>query len=68
MQNATCLLSSQNAFHGEKAYIKTDLYVCVCATNRANLLRITYWRGTLALMFYISFQDSRGQLFVLLCQ
>lgn len=30
MQDPTCLLSSQNAFHKEKAYIKTDLYVYVC--------------------------------------
>lgn len=30
MQDPTCLLSSQNAFHKEKAYIKKDLYVYVC--------------------------------------
>lgn len=62
MQDPTCLLSSQNAFHKEKAYITVCIYVYVCK-NRQNLLRLTYWRGTLTLIFYTTFQDSRGQLF-----
>lgn len=34
MQDPTCLLSSQNAFHEEKAYMKTDLrYLYVYACN-----------------------------------
>lgn len=64
MQDPTCLLSSQNAFHEEKAYIKTDLrylYVYVCNEQtkftKNNLLE----RNSLAVTFYTNFQNTRGQ-------
>lgn len=64
MQDPTCLLSSQNAFHEEKVYIKTDLrYLYVYACNKQtkftenNLLE----RNSLAVTFYTSFQKTRGQ-------
>lgn len=64
MQDPTCLLSSQNAFHEEEAYIKTDLrYLYVYACNEQpkftenNLLE----RNSLAATFYTSFQNTRGQ-------
>lgn len=68
MQDPTCLLSSQNAFHEEKAYIKTDLCVYVCNEQTKFTENNLLERSSLALTFYTSFQDSGGQLSVLLCQ
>lgn len=63
MQDPTRLLSSQNAFHEEKAYIKTDLrYLYVYACNEQtkftenNLLE----RNSLAVTFYTSFRYTGG--------
>lgn len=68
MRAPTCLLSSQNAFHEEKAYIKTDLYMHVCNKQTKFTENNLLERNSSFDIFDTNLQDSGGQFFVLLCQ
>lgn len=65
MQDPTCLLSSQNAFHKEKAYIKTDLYVYVCNKQTKFTENNILERNS---SFTPVFRTQEENFFVLLCQ